>query len=59
MVRQWARVRAGFEELGPLPLAAALVPALGTITAMMLAWRGLLGALGSPLAVRPRRVSSS
>ncbi|NUP52777.1 MAG: UPF0104 family protein, partial [Catenulispora sp.] len=53
VARQWGRVRAGFADLGPLPLAAALVPALGSVTAMMLAWRGLLGALGSPLAVRP------
>jgi uncharacterized membrane protein YbhN (UPF0104 family) len=52
VVRQWARVRAGFAELGPFPLLAALVPALGSVAAMMLAWRGLLGALGSPMAFR-------
>ena len=52
VAHQWARVRAGFAELGPLPLVAALVPALGSVAAMMLAWRGLLAALGSPLALR-------
>ncbi|NUR28540.1 MAG: UPF0104 family protein [Catenulispora sp.] len=52
VARQWTRVRAGFEDLGPLPLIAALLPALGSVTAMMLAWRGLLASLGSPLAVR-------
>lgn len=45
-------MRAGFAELGPLPLLAALLPALGSVAAMMLAWRGLLAALGSPLAFR-------
>ncbi|WP_344657884.1 lysylphosphatidylglycerol synthase domain-containing protein [Catenulispora subtropica] len=52
VAHQWARVRAGFADLGPLPLVAALVPALGSVTAMMLAWRGLLGSLGSPLGLR-------
>jgi hypothetical protein len=52
VARQWTRVRAGFEDLGPLPLAGALLPALGSVTAMMLAWRGLLASLGSPLGLR-------
>lgn len=51
--RQWTRVQAGFAELGPVPLAVALVPALASVAAMMLAWRGLLGSLGSPLRLRP------
>jgi glycosyltransferase 2 family protein len=51
--RQWTRVQAGFAELGPVPLVVALVPALASVAAMMLAWRGLLGALGSPLRLRP------
>jgi hypothetical protein len=51
--RQWTRVRAGFAELGPLPPAVALLPALASVAAMMLAWRGLLGSLGSPLRARP------
>lgn len=50
---QWTRVRAGFAELGPVPLLIALVPALASVVAMMLAWRGLLGSLGSPLRLRP------
>lgn len=53
VARQWGRVRAGFEELGPLPLVIALLPALASVGAMMLAWRGLLGSLGSPLRPRP------
>ncbi|MEY9913281.1 hypothetical protein ABIA35_009548 [Catenulispora sp. MAP12-49] len=51
--RQWTRVQEGFAELGPVPLLVALVPALASIAAMMLAWRGLLGSLGSPLRLRP------
>ena len=51
--RQWTRVQAGFAELGPVPLVVALVPALASVAAMMLAWRGLLGSLGSPLRLRP------
>ncbi|MBW8805574.1 MAG: flippase-like domain-containing protein, partial [Catenulisporales bacterium] len=53
VARQWTRVRAGFADLGPLPLTVASLPALGSIAAMMLAWRGLLASLGSPLAIRP------
>jgi hypothetical protein len=53
VARQWTRVQAGFAELGPVPLIVALVPALASVAAMMLAWRGLLGSLGSPLRLRP------
>ena len=53
VARQWSRVQAGFAELGPVPLIVALVPALASVVAMMLAWRGLLGSLGSPLRLRP------
>ncbi|MEY9863277.1 hypothetical protein ABH935_008926 [Catenulispora sp. GAS73] len=53
VARQWSRVQAGFAELGPVPLVVALVPALASVVAMMLAWRGLLGSLGSPLGLRP------
>ena len=53
VARQWTRVQAGFAELGPVPLVAALAPALASVVAMMLAWRGLLGSLGSPLRPRP------
>jgi glycosyltransferase 2 family protein len=53
VAHQWTRVQAGFAELGPVPLVAALGPALASVAAMMLAWRGLLGALGSPLRLRP------
>ncbi|MEY9925405.1 hypothetical protein ABH926_000025 [Catenulispora sp. GP43] len=51
--RQWTRVQQGFAELGPVPLLVALIPALASVVAMMLAWRGLLGSLGSPLRLRP------
>jgi hypothetical protein len=53
VAKQWGRVREGFEDLGPLPLIIALLPALASVSAMMLAWRGLLGSLGSPLRLRP------
>ena len=52
VVRQWSRVQAGFAELGVLPLLGALVPAVASVGAMMLAWRGVLGALGSVVRVR-------
>jgi hypothetical protein len=53
VAHQWTRVRSGFADLGPVPLVVALVPALGSVAAMMLAWRGLLATLGSPLRLRP------
>ncbi|MBS2546872.1 flippase-like domain-containing protein [Catenulispora sp. NL8] len=53
VAHQWTRVRTGFADLGPVPLLVALLPALASVGAMMLAWRGLLGALGSPLRLRP------
>jgi uncharacterized membrane protein YbhN (UPF0104 family) len=52
VARQWTQVRAGFAEIGPLVLLAALALALLTCFATFAVWRGLLAAFGSPL---PRR----
>lgn len=48
---QWTQVRSGFAELGVATLVVALVITLIAWFVMMLSWRGLLAASGSPLPV--------
>ena len=52
VAREWTSVRAALGSLGILPVAAALLSVLAGLFALMMAWRRLLAALGSPLPVR-------
>jgi glycosyltransferase 2 family protein len=53
VAREWTHVRSDLASLGFLPVAGALVAVLAALLAAMQVWRVLLGALGSPLPVRP------